>query len=351
MNAIYGTFNIEMLPANTINVTDKIKSYIKGNILEIPKQTNWGQLLGSGDQKQRSYLQITANGRVYSILDDDYTENIKIDFSAKVNTVKIVYYIYISPNSNWRAIISGQLFQLKSIGILAEADLYVHVTDSYNYTKEVNTLIKSIVPDAIITTSVKNQYEYPGIKLLHDLATQHPDNKFLYFHSKGMTHNIHSRSLEEIMLFTKTFENWRRNLQFLNKPGIEKVGLFPSAEGWIWYNFWYANGKYLSDLPVPEISDFRYYYESWLAGADENHAEPATDCHNLFEIKNVTQNYFTPVEADVYKQNVMEKLFSHAEAKEIRLVRSAFMIYAQLKIDSFFKLFRKRNFLGLVKSY
>ncbi|WP_184543653.1 hypothetical protein [Mucilaginibacter sp. FT3.2] len=350
MNAIYGTFNIEMLPVNTINVTDKIKHYIKEDILEIPNQINFRELFGTDDQKKKNYLQVTANGRTYSIADDDYTENITIDLSGKSNKIKIVYYIYISANSNWRAIISGQLFQLKSFGILSEADLYIHITESYNHLREINKLIKSITPDAIITSSVENQYEYPAIKLLHDLATQHPDNKFLYFHSKGMTHNLHSRSLEEIMLFTKTFEKWRRNLQFLDKAGIEKVGLFPSKEGWIWYNFWYANGKYLSGLLQPEISDFRYYYEAWLALEDKGRIEPSTNCYNLFEIKNTTKNYFSAIEADIYKENIMEKLFSHAETKEIRLVRSSFMIYGQLKVDSFLKRFKRKNLVNLFKS-
>jgi hypothetical protein len=350
MNALYGKFNIDMLPSDAIDVTDKVKRYLNGNIIEIPKHTNFDTLFGKVGNNKRNYLQISVNNQVFNLAEDEYIENIKLDLTNKINKIKIVYYIYTSPNSNWRAIVSGQLYQLKSYGILSEADLYIHVTDSNNYLEEIKVLINSIVPAAIISASYKNQFEYPAIKLLYDLAIQYPDNNFIYFHSKGMTHNLHSRSLQEIMLLTKTFENWRKNIQLLNKEGINKVGLFSSEHGWIWYNFWYAKGRYLASCTAPEISDFRYYYESWLGLADPNRQTPANDCINLFEIKNISKPYFTPVEADIYKENLMEKLFSHAESKDFRVVRTPLMIYCQLKVDSFFKLFKKSNLRKLVRT-
>jgi hypothetical protein len=343
MTAIYGEFSIDMLPIETINVTEEIDEFLKGDIIEIPKETNLNALFGKVANKKRSYLQISVNDQVFNIAEDEYVADIKLNLLKKVNNIKIVYYIYTSPNSNWRAIISGQLYQLKSYGILSEADLYIHITDTNNYTEEIKTLITSIIPDAIISTSSINQFEYPAIKLLHDLAIRYPNNHFIYFHSKGMTHNLHSRSLQEIMLFTKTFENWRKNIQLLNKEGKNKMGLFSSERGWIWYNFWYAKGSYLASCKAPEISDFRYYYEAWLGEAAPDQQIPAIDCINLFTIKNVSKSYFTAVEADIYKENLMEKLFSHAQSKDFRVVRTSFMIYCQLKFDSFFKPFKKLN--------
>jgi len=341
MNAIYGKFSIDMLPVDTINVTEKIEGFLNGNIIEFPKDIKFDNLFGKVGNHGKNYLQISFNDHVINIAEDEYVQNIKLDLLNKINKIKIVYYIYTSPNSNWRAIISGQLYQLKSYGILSEADLYIHVTDRRNYIEQVKILINSIIPTAIISSSVENQFEYPAIKLLHDLAIQHPDNVFIYFHSKGMTHNLHSRSLQEIMLLTKTFENWRKSLQLLNQEGMNKMGLFPAEQGWIWYNFWYAKGQYLANCTIPEISENRYYYEGWLGLADPNRKVPAVDCVNLFEIKSTNKRYFTPVEADIYKENLMEKLFSHNESKNFRVVRAPVMIYYQLKIDSFFKLFKK----------
>ena len=341
MKAIFGTFNIDMLPLETIDVSDKVGGYLKENVIVIPKNTVFRDVFGDVGGRGKRYLQITTDDQVHNILEDEYVQDIEINLSHAVNKIKIVYYFFTSPNSNWRAILTGQLYQLKGYGILSEADLYIHVTDCNNYTAEIKEIINKIVPAAIIYTSAVNQFEYPAIKLAHDLAIQYPESTFLYFHSKGMTHNVHSRALEEVFLLTKTFENWRKNIQLINTENKQKAGLFSSKEGWIWYNFWYAKGAYLAKCSAPEITDFRYYYESWLGLANAERVLPADDCINLFRIKNISKQYFTPVEADIYKGNLMEKLFSHAERKEFRIVRTAFMIHSQLKIDSFFKLFKK----------
>lgn len=347
IKAIFGTFNIDMLPIETIDVSDKIIDYMNGNVVVIPKQTIFTNIFGNIGSHKKKYLQISANDRIYNILDDQYFKDIEIDLSRDSNKIKIVYYFFTSPNSNWRAILSGQLYQLKSFGILTEADLYIHVTDTNSYIEEIKKLIYTIVPGAKVSESSENQFEYPAIKLVYDLAKQYPDNNFIYFHSKGMTHNLHSRSLQEMMLFTKSFENWRKNLQLLDQDGVNKAGLFSAELGWIWYNFWYARGKYLATCAEPEVSNFRYYYESWLGLADPNRTIPATDCINLFQIKNISKKYYTPKEADIYKENVMEKMFSHAERKDFRIVRTHSMIYYQLKVDSFFKFFKKSNLTRL----
>jgi hypothetical protein len=341
MKAIFGTFNIDMLPIETIDVSGKINSYLKGDVIVIPANTIFRDVFGGVAGRGKKYLQISANNQVYNILEDRYVEDITINLLHAVNKIKIIYYFFTSPNSNWRAILSGQLYQLKSFGILSEADLYIHVTDCNNYIEEIAEIIRKIVPAAIVSTSFVNQFEYPAIKLTHDLALQYPASTFLYFHSKGMTHNLHSRSLQEILLLTKTFENWRKNIQLLNKGNKQKAGLFSSKEGWIWYNFWYAKGEYLAKCSAPEVSDSRYYYESWLGLANPERMSPVNDCLNLFKIKNVSKQYFSPTEADIYKENLMEKLFSHADFKEFRVVRTPFMIHCQLKIDSFFKSFKK----------
>jgi hypothetical protein len=341
MKAQFGTFNIDMRPIETIDVSDKIESYINENVIVIPQGLVYHDAFGDVGGRGKKYLQISANDQVYNILADQYVEDIKIELAPAENDIKVVYYFFTSPNSNWRAILSGQLHQLKSYGILSEADLYIHVTDCYNYTEEIKEIIKKIVPPAIVSTSFVNQFEYPALKLIHALSIQYPESTFLYFHSKGMTHNLHSRSLEETLLFTKTFENWRKNIQLLNKENKQKAGLFPSEEGWIWYNFWYAKGAYLAKCNEPEITDYRYYYEAWLGLANPEKTLPANDCLNLFKIKNVLKEYFTPVEADIYKENLMEKHFLHGDFKEFRVVRTSLMIYSQLKMDSFFKPFKK----------
>jgi len=302
----------------TKDVTAKVQSFVSGNRIVIPHGTKLKAYFEGAEQfDTRGYLELKVNGCKYYIADDDYPADVVIDPSIKGGRIKIIYYVYIGLNSNWRGIISGQLTQLKGYGILQEADLYIHITDVHQTGTEVQDIILKIVPEAILSFSYENQFEYPALKLLHKLALQHPDCSFIYFHTKGMSHVIHSRSAEEITLFTHTFENWRRNLQLLKQDGIKKLGLFPAngsnnekekpglRGGWIWYNFWYARGQYLAESQAPVLTDNRHYYEHWLGLHNQSEPIITGDCYNLYRLKKSDKTYFTPKEAAYHEANLI----------------------------------------------
>jgi hypothetical protein len=56
IKAIFGTFNIDMLPIETIDVSDKIIDYMTGNVVVIPKQTIFTNIFGNiGSHKKNIY--------------------------------------------------------------------------------------------------------------------------------------------------------------------------------------------------------------------------------------------------------------------------------------------------------
>ncbi|MDB5126540.1 hypothetical protein [Mucilaginibacter sp.] len=341
--AIYGTFTNDALPLVTIDVTDKLTGYINGNQLTLPQEINFDDAFGYIELGKQKYLQVSADGQLFNIAADSYVTDVVIDLTDAGKRIVIVYYLYTSPGSNWRAIVTGQLYQLKSYGILSEANLYIHITDCHGFADEVKTLINEITPDAIVSTSFKNEFEYPALKLVHDLAVKHPDNNFIYFHTKGMSHNYHSRSLEEITLFTKTFENWRKNLQILNQPRVNKVGLFPAKEGWIWYNFWYAKGSYLAQFKAPVLTKDRYYYESWLGRSAPDYPADTSTSYNLYQIKQINKTVFEPAEADYHKANLTYRLFATHESRKMRLfLTRPLIIQWYIRIKFFFDSMRKK---------
>ena len=261
-----------------------------------------------------------------------------------MDNIKIVYYVFLNPNANWKAIVSGQLTQLKSYGILTTATLYIHITDCHNLLDEAKKLIDDIAPLAIISYNFENLDEYPGIDLIYNLAIKHPNDIFIYFHTKGMSHNINGRSPGEKTLFTETFMNWRENIKYLNKNGVHKVGLFPAVwqerfgktgedGGWIWYNFWYATGHYLTRCPKPLPKMNRYYYEGWLAKQFNDDCFIANDCKSLFKISLVNKQYFTPSEADFYLNLKIRKVNTPVLGR-LQKIKSRFLIhlYFQMKI-------------------
>ncbi|CAH0166316.1 hypothetical protein SRABI36_04125 [Pedobacter sp. Bi36] len=351
MSAFYGTFNMEMIPLDAIDVSELAQQFIKEDRISIQNKCNFSQLFDRTETEDKKFLQIIIEDKIYNIADDHYPLDIDIDLTNPKNNIKIVYYVFINPNSNWQGIISGQLLQLKSYGILSEADLYIHVTDCFNLLPKVKSLIKEIAPSAVISSNDKNLFEYPGIKLIHDLALQFPKDNFIYLHTKGMAHNMHSRSTEEISLLANTFENWRKNLQLLNKNGIHKIGLFPAilkenkenngyAGGWIWYNYWYASGEYLSNCPSPAQTTDRYYYEGWLSLQNQNPLIKPADCLSLYRIKNMSKNYFSPTEAD-FHLNFISRQRLHLTKRILQLFGSPRLAHYYYKTASHLK-----NILG-----
>jgi len=149
--------------------------------------------------------------------------------------------------------------------------------------------------------------------LVYDLAVKNPGCNFIYFHAKGMSHNLGGRSIEEITLFTKTFRGWRNNVKLLGRNGVKIKSDFSrlfwqeskqrsgSFGGWIWYNFWYATGEYISNCQKPLPAMNRYYYESWLAKHKTDECYITNDCKK--HIQNTIHSIkitFTPSEADFY---------------------------------------------------
>jgi hypothetical protein len=334
--AIYGTFDIEMQPMQIEDVTDNLYEYSKDGVVRIPKNESFFQLRRKFNSSKKRFLKISWQGQERFIMEDNYIDDIVTDFNLPAPKIAIVYFFFISDRSNWRAILSGQLLQLKSTGILPEAELHIHVTDSLGYFNEILAIISHITPDAVLYKSETNEFEFPAIKLVHELAMKNSDRTFLYFHSKGMTHNLHSRSLEEITIFTETFERWRRNLQLMNQKNVDKMGLFTSKTGWIWYNFWYAKGAFISTLPTPQPSSDRWVYESWLGGEKLN-LLGWKNCLNIYTINFMNKGYYTPKEADYHKAGLMYKTFATYESKRVKLfLRNPFLINLHVRLRFFF---------------
>lgn len=226
--------------------------------------------------------------------------------------INLIYYVYLNDAANWKAIVSGQLLQVKDYKLFDYAKIYIHITDCYNLEADARALINEIVPAAIISVNYQNQYEYPALALLYKLAVQEPADIFLYLHTKGMSYNAPSRSTTEAYLLSATFEHWLPNINLFNKhKQVNKIGLFPAiwletkarlggVGGWVFYNFWYVRGDYVTRLGEPLLHDSRYYYESWLGRVNGQEPFITNDCKSLYHVPFIKKNYFTGSEADFF---------------------------------------------------
>ncbi|TBU83012.1 hypothetical protein DNK06_00855 [Pseudomonas daroniae] len=199
--------------------------------------------------------------------------------SALEKNINVVFGFYLNPKSNWKAILSGQLNDLKRYQLLAAAKLHIIITNPHN-TEGAENIIRNICGSTpTILTYAENAYEYWALKYAWDLANSNPNGQLAYLHSKGISYDIEKRTRFEKTLTRETFQGWRKITRLLDDKAIRKVGLFPSTEGWIWFNFWWTTAHYITTLPEPIISTDRYTHESWL---HRTSAPLEKDCFSLY---------------------------------------------------------------------
>jgi hypothetical protein len=228
-------------------------------------------------------------------------------------SIHIIYYIWINPNRNWKIIVKGQLEDIIESNILQDAHLNIVLCTSCDelLTEATYFIIQTInYADYLtfnLTCTLKNNFEYEGIKKLYDMANQEPDKLYIYMHSKGMfnkEYDSNNRLIDEIILTKTLFNNWKniKNI-FNNNKYIVKAGLVPALGGWIWFNFFWTTGHYIRTCEIPKISDVRYYYESWLTTS----ILTEFNCYSLYsnDIRRYSQEEAVQI-IDYYKSQILK---------------------------------------------
>jgi hypothetical protein len=221
------------------------------------------------------------------------------------SSIYIVYFIYINPERNWKLILEGQMNDIKDTNILETNKLFIVIScNDENNIQEAKNIVNSIFinynHNIEFTIESQNLFEYPGIKKVYDLALINKDKLFIYFHSKGMVFHQNSKRNElEEKLTKNTFKNWQKTISiFKNNSNINKIGLLPSNSGFIWYNFWWARGDYISKLEEPIISEDRYYYEVWLSKVKKYNCD---DSYSLLNNSNNCKSFDEVNSEDINK--------------------------------------------------
>lgn len=214
-----------------------------------------------------------------------FLENNNIAVSDK--PIFILYFAFLNNDKDWRQIVRGQIGDMCKTGIIQHSLFHAVLYGNPIDIQECKEFIKSIVNINFDVTEVyENKYEFPAIIKIRELALEHPDKIFIYFHSKGMAHNnpVGIRTQMECRLTNNTFIDWESTLHVFNKfPQIQKAALLPSEKGFGWFNFWWARGSYLiscKPIEIPENLEEkdRYLCEGWLGEYGSNTWE---DCYSI----------------------------------------------------------------------
>ena len=221
-----------------------------------------------------NWIHLKNSNKIYDLPFDGFKS------SLSKNKLNIIYYCWINEKKNYTNIISGQLDDIIDSNIGSVSKLYIVVCcENEKLISNIEKLFYNKLNNKIsyeLEIKEHNFYEYYGINKLYSLSLKEPNSYFLYFHSKGMFNydNINERHIYEKTLTKRTLYDFKKVITlFDNSHNIMKIGLFPSKlhkENFIWFNFYYARGLYLTTCEKPIITTNRYYYETWSESGDNN---------------------------------------------------------------------------------
>lgn len=196
--------------------------------------------------------------------------------------VTVVYYAYLLPG-RWKVIVEGQLCEYVASGLPRRCCTHVVLCGDAQQLVHARVCVSRCLAGHRhnIHTSNENLFEYPGIKLAHDLSLVQPDHLYLYFHSKGMVfHDQAGRLPQEMVLFRSVVTDWHKVLSIFEElKTVNKVGYAASYAGFMWGTFFWVRGSYLSRCQPPAVTEDRYFFESYIG-----HCGPCMsfiDCYSL----------------------------------------------------------------------
>lgn len=281
-------YNKERLENHYLN----FGQYENRKYCNIDENFNWKKYLTSNKHIFDSIDKCTKENAIEHYLDNNYIDK-NINTSTTNKSLFLLYFIYLNPDKNWRIILSEQFNDVIRTGIIEQSELHVVISGTLDAINEAKQILNTIFGKHISVTEVyENVYEFKAIIKIRELALIHPDKIFIYFHSKGMVnHNSTSyRTMVEINLTKNTFLNWETTLNIFEMfPNIQKAALFPSTDGFGWFNFWWARGSYLAsckpiEIPVNMVEQDRFICECWLGTYGSKTWE---DCYSIVD-KNIS---------------------------------------------------------------
>ena len=259
----------------------------------VPDNFNWQKYILFNKELFDTIDKCSKDNAIYHFLNNnnnklhhDYIDDHKVN-NILNKPIYIVYYAYLYNGQKWKNIITGQMRDIYNSGILKIATLHVVLLGTPNEIQEAKLLLENITNDTINITEVyDNLYEFPALIKIRELALINPNKIFIYLHSKCMVNWNPSqhRTIIEQKLTKSTLLDWDTTLFiFQNFPEIQKAGVLPAKDGFMWFNFWWARGSYLIscspiEIPINLVENDRFICESWLG---QNGSNTWTDSYSL----------------------------------------------------------------------
>ena len=210
------------------------------------------------------------------------------DVRDQVDKVDIVYFIntYTNPDT-YQYLMISQLTDL----VLMKDFMDSHVNHIWieccgtdpNFMTYISKAIPSpIMSRVTVTMHTENNHEYFGVHRVWSLSQSalYPRQYILYFHAKGISRQKYTekepRNSTGKELFDTVIQPWKKVFTiFREQPHVDKVGYSFSAQGFMWYNFWWIRTSFAKQLEEPILTENRYYYEDYSARKPRDPSSPS----------------------------------------------------------------------------
>lgn len=183
--------------------------------------------------------------------------------------LNVVIFLYLFPN-HWEPIVDDILNSLIISGLYDESNkiLLSVVSNNEELKKFKESKLKKYNKIEIYNVSDENFFEFLGLHSVFELSKKE-DGLILYLHSKGVTSGIKSDKNNKIRKFNlKYLVNDYRIVvsKFKEDKSIDLYSVFPSNDGFAWYNFFWVRSEYVRNNCIPPTPTLdRYYWEKWIS--------------------------------------------------------------------------------------
>lgn len=182
--------------------------------------------------------------------------------------IKIVFYVYLV-QGKWQDPFVRQIERLKRLGLYQQATVYVAASGDDGDQNELRGLIEKVYPEIVEKNFQSgNDFEYPGIKTIYDIAEDDENTVILYFHTKGI---VSGQTRIGDLLSLYTLDNYEMYLdRFQEDKTLDVCGVIPSVYGFSYFNFFWVRSSYVRNFcsrPIPDngfMRDERFTWEMWL---------------------------------------------------------------------------------------
>jgi len=215
--------------------------------------------------------------------------------------IYVVYFINCLVNENYFEWLNEQIRIVYDYG----TKIYIIATLDPSFEEEFREKVHGLYPNVLIECVYENEYEYPGIKKVWDLGQLHSSSNdiILYFHSKGVSRHrtYESNRNDKYNIILKDIDKIKEIYTLF--PSIDKIGYCCSNVGWMWYNFWFSRGSYISLMKEPVKITRRHYYESWLGAQTIIKTNRLLSCYSFYtdyEKHGNIGSYYNPRDGKYY---------------------------------------------------